>query len=97
MNLVKPNEQFTIYTKNECKNCWIIKRVLEIEKHTFETIECDKYLIEHKEEFINVMRMMMNIRKDQRIYFPIVFYNGMYLEDPLEFMAGISNDDDTFF
>lgn len=97
MNIRKPNEQFTVYSKIDCKNCWIVKRVLEIEQHRFEVIDCDNYLIENRQEFLTQMRQIMKLTEDKRIFFPIVFYNGMYLEDPLEFIDGIRKDDQTFF
>ena len=88
----KNNHNWTIYTKTGCNNCWIVKRLLEINKMSFETINCDEYLTERKDDFIRCMRDRMKIDDDERIYFPIVFYQGGYVKDYFELIEALTDE-----
>jgi glutaredoxin len=76
---------FTILTKTGCNNCKTLKKILELNNHTTLMVNCDEYLINDREGFIKAIREQ--IRNDiEKIYFPIVFYDGMYVENPYAFI-----------
>jgi len=69
----------TIYSKSNCKNCDILKRLLFDFETT--TIICDKYLEDDKEAFKSFMFHHMGfIPADMKICFPLVFYKGRFLK-----------------
>jgi glutaredoxin len=57
INIFKPQEPkpigFTIYSKSGCPNCTRIKKILTENNETFVEINCDEYLIEDKESFLD--------------------------------------------
>lgn len=72
-----PNEiGFTIYSKSGCKNCSLAKNLLINKKHNFFLINCDDYLIDYKNEFLNFMEKIIN--KPYKL-FPMIFYDGKFL------------------
>ena len=58
----------------------------------FDTVNCDEELIERKEAFMKNMRQQMNIDETERIYFPIVFYKGRYVEDYFTLIEEITDE-----
>ena len=70
-----PAEQgYTIYTKSQCSYCVKSKTLLKSEPFTM--IDCDEYIIEDKEAFLEFMERL--IGKSYRT-FPIIFHDGKFL------------------
>jgi glutaredoxin len=65
---------FLLYTKSNCPDCITAKKLLHKEETII--INCDDLLENDRETFIKEMRK--KIKKD-RITFPIVFLDDMYL------------------
>ena len=83
----KPTEEkgvFTILSKTGCKNCNLIKRVMELTKLSYIYVDCDEYILNNREQFIEELKKYT--KSEERVYFPIVFYEGKYLEEPFIFI-----------
>jgi len=70
---------FTIYTKSCCKFCTEVKKLLKKENIFFQVIDCDDYIIENKQNFLNFIQKITNSNIKT---FPIVF------NDKKEFIGG---------
>lgn len=70
---------YTIYTKSGCSYCVKAKKLLEKEKEkdALLIIDCDDYLIENKELFLNFIKEKNN-GKEMRT-FPIIFYKNQFI------------------
>jgi len=68
--------KFTIYSKSGCTNCRIVKDLIKKANLDYEIIDCDDYLLENKEEFLQFINSYSN--KDWKS-FPIVFLNGKFV------------------
>lgn len=75
------NNIFTIYSKNKCEYCTKVKLLLEDNDITYNEINCDKYLTENREEFLEFMK---NIIGKEWKTFPFVF------NDKGEFVGGFN-------
>jgi glutaredoxin len=76
---------FTILTKTGCNNCKTLKKILELNNYMTLMVNCDEYLINDRDSFIKAIREQ--IQSDvEKIFFPIVFYDGVYVENPYEFI-----------
>lgn len=74
---VKPEQKsYTIYSKSGCPNCVKVKKFLQEKKQTFRVIDCDEFLIEDKELFLNIMRELAD--KPVNV-FPMVFHEGTFI------------------
>lgn len=61
---------FTVYSKSGCPNCVNVKKLLK-EKHIhFKIIDCDEYILENKEEFLQCIERLA--KKEYKV-FPMVF------------------------
>lgn len=75
MNFPKPSESgYTIYTKLNCNYCVKTKNLLSDNNITI--YECDDYLENNKEEFLEFIKNLAN--KTHRT-FPIIFKNSNYI------------------
>lgn len=70
---------YTIYTKSGCPYCVKAKKLLEKEKEKDAVliIDCDDYLIENKELFLDFIKEK-NHGKEMRT-FPIIFYKNQLI------------------
>ena len=66
---------YTIYSKSGCAKCKDVKNLLTNNFFEFTLIDCDEYLIEDKEDFLEFIKSVGNI-EDIWKTFPIVFFNG---------------------
>ena len=58
MNIELPTEKgFTIYSKSGCINCDNIKKLLDANKLEYNVINCDNYLNENKDFFLNLKKI----------------------------------------
>ena len=78
INFIEPSiDSFTIYTKSGCVNCSKMKKILSTAIPKPLIIDCDEYLIEHRDEFLEIMK---KYTKTDKIIFPIIFENGIYIK-----------------
>uniref|UniRef100_A0A6C0D8S2 Glutaredoxin domain-containing protein n=1 Tax=viral metagenome TaxID=1070528 RepID=A0A6C0D8S2_9ZZZZ len=95
---VKPEEKaYTIYSKSGCPNCIKVKNFLQEKKQSFRVIDCDDYLIEDKELFLNIIQQLAN--KSVKT-FPMVFHNGKFVggfEDTINHFDVLNAFSDTDF
>lgn len=71
MEIQKPQkEEITIYSKSGCVNCINVKKMLKEKNIRFSVIDCDEFILEDKEGFLQFIQNM--IGKEYKI-FPMVF------------------------
>jgi len=70
------NENYTVYSKSGCKYCLEVKQLLKNEKRNFIIINCDVFLIDKREIFLEKMEELTNKKIKT---FPIVFHNGLFI------------------
>lgn len=73
---------FTVYTKSGCKFCTEVKKLLKESNIFFQIIDCDEYIIENKQHFLDFIQ---EVSKSKIKTFPIVFnerqqFIGGYIE-----------------
>lgn len=68
---------FTIYSKSGCSYCVKAKNLLKDKNKQMHIIDCDDYLLENKEGFLDFIQNLA-AGKEHRT-FPIVFYNTQYI------------------
>lgn len=77
MEFLKPSQTgFTIYSKSGCPNCTKAKQLLH-ENVSMEIINCDEYLLEDKEGFLQFIKELAG-GIDHRT-FPIVFHETKFI------------------
>ena len=79
MNINVPHpasNSYTIYSKSGCIYCTKAKELLQNEKPKLLYLDCDKFLLENKEEFLNQMKNL--IGREYRT-FPMIFKNGIFV------------------
>lgn len=66
-----PNVQgYTVYSKSGCPYCTKVKQLLKEHSKEFVIVDCDEYLLEDKEKFLNFIEIIAG--KKYRT-FPMVF------------------------
>jgi glutaredoxin len=91
------DNSFTIYSKSNCKYCILVKSLLDENKIPFIEINCDSYLAQDKQYFLNFIKEKAK-REHEYKTFPIVFCDGKFvggfvetdklimdIDDPVEF------------
>ena len=77
MNFPHPaSNSYTIYSKSGCIYCTKAKELLQNEHIPPLFVNCDKFLLENKEEFLNHMKPL--IGREYRT-FPMIFKNGIFV------------------
>ena len=77
MDFEKPDQNmYTIYSKSGCTFCVKVKKLLLEKKISFDMIDCDEYLLENKEEFLNYIK---EIAGREYKTFPMVFLRGKFI------------------
>jgi glutaredoxin len=75
MEFAKPSGKgFTIYSKSGCPYCDKAKKLLDDD--TLTVIDCDPYLIDTKEKFLEFIKILSN--KDHKT-FPIIFKDNTFI------------------
>jgi len=73
MSFTFPNKtKFTIYTKSECKFCTSVKMLLEDSNIEYDSINCDDYLKNDRDDFLMFIKSLTN--REWKT-FPMVFDN----------------------
>jgi len=67
---------YTIYSKSGCTFCTKVKNLLLEKNYSFDIIDCDEYLIEDKDGFLEFIQ-----ERTGREYrtFPMVFLRGIFI------------------
>lgn len=68
--------QITVYSKSGCINCTKVKTLLKDKSMAFNIIDCDEFILEHKEEFLSFIQTL--IGKEYKM-FPMVFDNNKFI------------------
>ena len=77
MEILEPEtNKFTIYSKSGCPNCIKVKRFLQENNILFTNIDCDEYLLENKEEFL---QFIQNLAQKECRLFPMFFDNQQFI------------------
>ena len=77
MNVPRPaSDSYTIYSKSGCLYCTQAVVLLQNERVPPLYVDCDKFLLENKEEFLNLMKL--HIGREYRT-FPMIFKNGIFV------------------
>jgi glutaredoxin len=92
----KPDE-FTVYSKSGCVNCVNVKKLLKDKNVTFSVVNCDEFIYEDKEGFLNYIKELSG--KEYKL-FPMVFdgfnFIGGFLETTKYLDKKIDFDDMNF-
>lgn len=70
-------DQFIVYSKSGCKNCSKIKTYLNKLGKPFVEVDCDDYIIDNKEQFLNFIFNKIGNRFENP-QFPFVFFNNTF-------------------
>jgi glutaredoxin len=77
MDIPKPNQdEITVYSKSGCVNCVNVKKLLKDKSMTFSVINCDEFIYEDKEGFLDCIKELAG--KECRI-FPMVFDGNTFI------------------
>ena len=77
MNVPHPaNHSYTIYSKSGCLYCTKARVLLQNEHIPPLVVNCDKFLLENKEEFLNHMKNLIG-REYKTL--PMIFKNGIFV------------------
>ncbi len=77
MEFVEPLKTgFTVYSKSGCINCTKAKNLLKDKFLFFQVIDCDEYLIDFKQEFLETMKNKIGKSYSN---FPMIFYDGRFI------------------
>ena len=70
------NKGFTVYSKSGCPNCKLVKKLIKEKNFFLDEIDCDDYLIENKELFLQFIESYSGKKNNM---FPMVFYDEKYI------------------
>jgi len=79
MNMDVPHptsDSYTIYSKSGCLYCTKAKVLLQNERVPPLYVNCDKFLLENKEEFFDQMKSMIGYEYKT---LPMIFKNGRFI------------------
>lgn len=82
----------TIYSKSGCIMCTKVKNLLNDKKLDHEVIDCDEFILENKEEFLEFIKL--TIGKEYKM-FPMVFYNQQFIggyNETLQYLTNLSHE-----
>jgi len=68
--------QITVYSKSGCINCTKVKTLLKDKSMAFNIIDCDEFILDHKEEFLSFIQTL--IGKEYKM-FPMVFDSNKFI------------------
>lgn len=77
MEYINPiDKDFTVYSRSGCHYCTKVKQLLKSKSINFFTVDCDEYVLEDKELFLNHMKSLT----DKEIKgFPMVFHENIFI------------------
>lgn len=78
MGFLRPKKlELTVYSKSGCSNCIKVKQLLAEKSIKFSVIDCDEYLLEDRDIFLQFIRELSSNRECKT--FPMVFDNNVYI------------------
>ncbi len=83
---------FTIFSKSGCKYCDQVKELLLEEKRDFTIYNCDAYLEQNKQGFLEFVKQKAG--KEYKT-FPMVFLHGVFLGGFMEVYKFLLKDEDS--
>lgn len=97
MDITTPfKNQFTIYSKSGCPNCLKVKQLLKEKQIIFTVVDCDEYILENKEFFL---QFIQNVANKSHNTFPMVFDNQEFIggfSETQDYVQKLLNFDETF-
>lgn len=87
------DKSFTIYSKSNCKYCVLVKSLLNESSIPFNEINCDDYLVQDKQYFLNFIKEKAK-RDHEYKTFPMVFCDGKFVGGFVETERLIMDFDD---
>ena len=72
----KLEDEFILYSKNDCKFCDLSKQLLLDEGYSYEIIMCDNYLKEDREGFLKRMEEKIGYSYTT---FPMIFHKDSFV------------------
>lgn len=95
MDIVKPkNNRVYVYSKSNCDYCKKVKTLLTEEDIEFVVVDCDKYLEEDKNKFLEAMK---NIIGYEYRKFPMVFMDSKFIGGYNETFKYLEDNKEEFF
>jgi glutaredoxin len=89
MEIPEPEtNKFTIYSKSGCPNCIKVKNFLKEKQIVYTVINCDEFILEDKEGFIELIQKLAN--KEYKL-FPMVFDNNQFIGGYTETVKHVEN------
>jgi glutaredoxin len=88
--------QFTVYSKSGCPNCTKVKHLLKEKNIVFSVVNCDDYLLEDKESFLQWIEKQTT---KKYTLFPMVFDNKTFIggfNEVIKYVESILDFNDTF-
>ncbi len=77
MNIPRPGgDSYTIYSKSGCLYCTKARVLLQNERVPPLFVNCDKFLLENKEEFFTLMKCLIGYEYKT---LPMIFKNGRFI------------------
>lgn len=90
-----PNE-ITVYSKSGCINCSKVKKLLKDKHFKFTIIDCDDFILEDKEYFLNFIKIKVGYLCN---IFPMVFEDNIFIggfEETIKYLDKILEFNETF-
>ena len=87
---------FTVYTKSGCPFCSKVKKFIQENKLSYETIDCDDYLIEDKKNFLVFIEIRSNVIFKT---FPVIFHDEKFIggyQETVNYIDKLTSFDDNF-
>lgn len=82
MEFKNPNDKdFTVYSRSGCHYCTKVKQLLKSKEHIFSVVDCDEYILEDRDNFLNYMK---ELAKKEIKGFPMVFHNKYFIGGYIE-------------
>lgn len=97
MEIPEPKKgEITVYSKSGCFGCNCVKKFLKEKKINHSIIDCDDFLLEDKEQFLQFIKQLAG---KERKHFPIVFDGNIFiggLDETVSYLDKLLDFDLTF-
>jgi len=95
MDIIKPKKnRIYVYSKSNCDYCNKIKILLREEDVEFVVVDCDKYLEDNKDMFLETIKEFIGFEYKK---FPMVFIDGKFIGGYSETFKYLEKNKDDFF
>ena len=90
IKLIKPSSGFTVYCKDNCNNCSVVKEYLKKNHIEFVTIQCDECLSFDRDAFVKQINSFIS-NHNTITTFPFVFHNNKYIGSHMDALCYIDD------